>query len=345
MALLRHALRPAQPAALLLVVILAPLVTLASLARFFGLPLKIILLSWLFKYAYALLDTSAEGIDRPPVLSLEMLNPLELRPLMQLAICALAFGLAWWVGGVTGRAIAVAFLLVLPATAAVLGVTESVLEALNPLTLARVIRGLGVYYFALLSAALAYAAAMYGLERLSAPRLLETAIGQWLFLSFFCVIGGAIYERRHALGHEPRCSPEREAQRDERERTRRREQMLDEAYVPARIHEAGRVVEPLRRWLDAAGGAQLEDDARAFLDRAAHWNDERAYGAVSRLVIARLVAARKFSCALELFEGARRVAPGIAVVSPADLRVLIDHARATGRARLAERLAAEAGGV
>lgn len=262
MALLRHALRPAQPTALLLIATLTLLLSIASLAGLPGLPLKVIVLSWLFKYAYVLLDLSSEGVVEPPVLSAEMVNPVEQRPLMQLAICGAGFGLAWWIGGVPGYALGAAFLVLLPATAAVLGVTGSAIEALNPLTLARVMRGLGSAYLVLLAATIAFAAAICGLEHLPVWGVVKTAAAQWLLLSLFSLVGGAIYERREALGHEPQVSPERAAEREERERVRRREHMLDDAYVPARIHESQRVVEPLRRWLDAAGGAQLEADAR-----------------------------------------------------------------------------------
>ena len=105
MKLLRHALRPARPTGLLLIATLSLLLALASQAGLLGLPLQLIVLSWLFKYAYVLLDLSSEGIDEPPVLSVEMVNPVEQRPLMQLAICAAGFGLAWWVGGAAGQVI------------------------------------------------------------------------------------------------------------------------------------------------------------------------------------------------------------------------------------------------
>ncbi|MGE0581419.1 MAG: hypothetical protein AB7P31_04705 [Steroidobacteraceae bacterium] len=341
MKLLRHALRPARPTGLLLVATLTLLLSLASQAGILGLPLQVIVLSWLFKYAYVLLDLSSEGIEEPPVLSAEMVNPVEQRPLMQFAICAAGFGLAWWVGGVPGYAIGTMVLLLLPATAAVLGVTGSAIEALNPLTLARVIRGLGGAYVVLLVATLLFATAIRALDYLPVWEVVKIAAALWLWLSLFSLIGGAIYERREALGFEPQVSPERTAQREEREWERRRAALLDDAYVPARIHEPARVVEPLRRWLDGAAGPRLEADARAFLARAADWNDERAYALVARLVIARLVAARRFALALELFESARAAVPGAIVAAPTDLRALIAHARATGRVRFAERLEAE----
>lgn len=340
MKLLRHALRPARPTGLLLIATLSLLLALASQAGLLGLPLQLIVLSWLFKYAYVLLDLSSEGIDEPPVLSVEMVNPVEQRPLMQLAICAAGFGLAWWVGGAAGQVIGGLVLLLLPATAAVLGVTGSALEALNPLTLARVIRGLGGAYLVLLAATLAFALVWWGIDALPLWEIVKTAVAQWLLLSLFSLIGGAIYERREALGFEPQVSPERTAEREWRERDRRRAALLDDAYVPARIHEAEHVIGPLRRWLDESPASELEADARAFLARAADWNDARAHALVAQLVIARLLAARRLSLALELFESAHDALPGVTVARPDDLRTLASHARATGRVRFAERLEA-----
>ncbi|MEZ5531006.1 MAG: hypothetical protein R3E69_01340 [Steroidobacteraceae bacterium] len=345
MTLLRHALRPARPTALLLIATLTALLSLADAAfLFLGLPLKIIVLSWLFKYAYVLLDLSSEGIDEPPVLSAEMVNPVEQRPLMQLAICAAGFGLAWWIGGAAGYVVAGVVLLLLPATAAVLGVTGSALEALNPMTLARMIRGLGPYYLLLVGATLAFGGALYGLASLPLWDFVRVAAAQWLLLSLFSMIGGAIYERRAALGHEPQVSPERSAAREERERAIRRDRMLDDAFVPARVHEGARVAAPIREWLAAEKGAALATDAPAILARAAAWNDPHAYAAVSQAVIARLVADRQLTLALALLDGARTAAPGLAVAGEADLQALIAHARVSGRRRFAEQLEAEAAG-
>lgn len=343
MVLVHHVLRPAHPSTLLLVAVLAVLLTVAAHAGLFGLPLALITLSWLLKYAYVLLDSVAEGIDEPPVLSVEMVNPLEQRPLMQLAIGAAGFGLARWVGGSAGTAIAVLVVLALPASAAVLGVTGSAIEALNPLAIVRVIRGLGPYYAVILAATIVYALAGYGLAVLPVWEIVRFAAAAWLLLSLFSLIGGAIYERRAALGYEPQMSPERAAGRRERERLRRLDQMLDEVYVPARIREPARIVEPLRRWLESDSGTALEADARAILARAGSWDDPRAYALAAQTVIARLVAVRRHALALELFDGVRRARPDIAAAAPAELRALIDHARVTGRRRYAEQLEAEAG--
>ncbi len=344
MAILRHALRPARPTALLLLALLAALLALARAAGSIGWRLAIIVLSWLFKYAYVLLDLASEGIDEPPVLSVEMVNPVEQRPLMQLAICAAGFGFAWWVGGAAGYVVAGLVLLVLPATAAVLGVTGSALEALNPVPLVRVIRGLGPYYALLVVATLAFGGAIHGLASLPLWDVVRTAAALWLLLSLFSVIGGAIYERRAALGHAPQVSPARTADREEHARTMRRDRMLDEAFVPARVHESARVAQPIREWLATEHGAALATDAQAILARSVAWNDPRACAAVAQVVIARLVAERQLTLALTLFDTARAAAPGLTVAGDADLGTLIAHARASGRRRYAEQLEAQTGG-
>lgn len=190
MVLLHHALRPLHPTALLLVGSFALLFALAGQAGLLGLPLALITFSWLFKYAYRLLDDVAEGIDEPAVLSLEMVNPVEQRPLVQLAICIAAYAAARWVGGTGGVALAGLFLLVLPASVAVLGASDRVLDAVNPFALARVIRGLGVSYVVILGVVALYAIVLIGLERLPLWALVKYAAAQGLLLSAFSLIGG-----------------------------------------------------------------------------------------------------------------------------------------------------------
>ena len=80
--LLTHLRRPLRPAPLLLIVAFAYFSHLPLVRGLLGLPLRLIVLSWFLKYAFVVLDTAARGLGEPPVLSLEMVNPLdEQRPL------------------------------------------------------------------------------------------------------------------------------------------------------------------------------------------------------------------------------------------------------------------------
>jgi len=62
-----------RPDALLTLLLLSVTLACSLLAGPFGIPLIIILLSWLFKYSFAMLDTLVAGETAPPVLSVDMI--------------------------------------------------------------------------------------------------------------------------------------------------------------------------------------------------------------------------------------------------------------------------------
>src|SRR5262245_5654254 len=68
------------------------------------LPLALILVSWLSKYAFAMFDTIARGLPEPPVLSYEMINPLnEQRPLGQAMIVLVFYVASGWTAPLWGE--------------------------------------------------------------------------------------------------------------------------------------------------------------------------------------------------------------------------------------------------
>src|SRR5258707_5523564 len=90
--LLRHLLRPTRGGAAAVVVVFAFLLVLASRARLVGIPLALLVISWLFKYAYILFDHTVRGFDDPPTLDIEIVNPVnEQRPLGQVLILGLIY--------------------------------------------------------------------------------------------------------------------------------------------------------------------------------------------------------------------------------------------------------------
>src|SRR5215813_1982859 len=98
---------------------------LVAKAGLLGIPMGLILLSWFFKYCFVLLDSITAGSESPPVLSLEMVNPLdEQRPLAQAAIIVLGALLARTIsnhfGHIAGLATGGVLLFELPASVAVL---------------------------------------------------------------------------------------------------------------------------------------------------------------------------------------------------------------------------------
>jgi hypothetical protein len=333
--MLRHLLRPLQPTGLLFIAVFAVLFALALRAGLFGLPLALLLGSWLFKYAYFVLDSAAQGREELPVLSCEMVNPLEQRPLMQLALCAGAAALVAWVGGLGGTLLAAALLTALPASIAVMAASGNAFDAINPVALGRVIRALGSTYPVIIGVAAAFAVLFVLMGRAPVSPVIRFAGAVLLLLSLFSLIGGALYERRDALGHEPIQSPERTAERSARDRIARRERMLDDVYSPMRVHDRERALAPLFAWLAAADGDDLETDARAFIARASRWDDPNAHALVARAVIDRLLRARRYAPALEQFEQVSREVAGFRLASGADTLALAQYAAGTGRRRLA----------
>jgi hypothetical protein len=77
------------------VVVFAILLSIAEKAGYLGIPLALILVSWLFKYAYVLFDHVVRGVDESPALDITMMNLVsEQRPIAQIIILAAVAALA-----------------------------------------------------------------------------------------------------------------------------------------------------------------------------------------------------------------------------------------------------------
>ena len=133
--------------------------TFAWQARIYGIPADLILVNWFFRYCYALLDAVVAGNDELPVLSVEMLNPVEeQRPLIQAVMVTLGAIVTWWVyhqgGPVSGLAFGEVLLCILPATVAPAAISDSWVHSLSPPALVQVIKGLGWTYVSVLAVTL-----------------------------------------------------------------------------------------------------------------------------------------------------------------------------------------------
>jgi hypothetical protein len=203
----RHLRRMLDPAILLLIAAISLGLALARFAGLFGLPLALILISWFFKYAYALLDDVAHGVDEAPVLSMEMVNPLAQRPAAQLAICLGAWALTHWTDGGVRVAFIALLALTLPASVAILGASGKVLQAVNPLALWTVMRALGAYYAGVLALIGVGGLLAWWILALPVWLVFKLAVVQFVVLAIFNAIGAALYEHREQLDLEVLRSP------------------------------------------------------------------------------------------------------------------------------------------
>ncbi len=257
-AFLRYLVLPARPSGALLIGVLTAGFALSARAGFIGVPLGLMLLSWLFSYAFVLLEQVAHGASEPPILAIEMVNPLSQgRPLAQLGIVLLGYAGLRWLAQPAGPVLLLLpqglLLLALPASIAALGVAEHWWQALAPPTLWSLVRALGWSYWAILALALLYSAVLVGLYQYGLADWLLYALGMFASLSLYASIGGALFEARAALGFEAMHAPERAESRRAAQQEQVRARFMDGIYGQARGGNHAGAWNTLQRELAAQG--------------------------------------------------------------------------------------------
>ena len=335
-----------DPAIFWLIAAISVGLTLAGLGRFLGsmvallgLPAALMLTSWFFKYAYALLDDVAHGLDEAPVLSMEMVNPLSQRPAAQVLICLGAWAVTLWTDGGVRAAFIALFALSLPASVAILGASGKFLQAVNPLALWTVMRALGLYYLGILALIVAGGSLVWWIAALPLWLVLKLAVVQFIVLAIFNAIGAALYERREQLDLDVLRSPEASQQRSENERTRARTRMVDDIYALVRVHKYAGVSATLTAWFDATSRDELRVDAAEILQRAMSWNDLRTFSVITPLCIVRLHDARLIGEALDAWESALDHDPAFRLTPPERAAALSELSGLAGRRALARKIA------
>ncbi len=279
---------------------------LAERARLLGIPLAAILISWFFKYCFALLDAVVAGNDEPPVLSVEMVNPFnEMRPLGLALLIAAAVSLVIGVKAAAGTGaallLAAAAIVLLPANIAVLAISGNLFHAAWPPRLIEVIRGLRWDYLLLNAATLAAPAIVYLLAWLEVPDGLGLAAVLILFLLLFVLVGGALFEHRIDFGLESRTPQERRAERDRREHGQARQHTIDHAYEYFRHDKPLDGWREIQTWLAAhAQGENTLSEYHAVLDAASRWDDVRPADKLANELIGLLLAKRETGAALDV---------------------------------------------
>lgn len=344
LALLRYASIPLSAPAAVLIVTFTLLLLIAAQGGLLGLPLGLLVLSWFFKYGFAVLDAVADGAPSPPVLSYEMVNPFnEQRPLFLALIVGgfyvLTRAVEDHVGAATVGYLRVAAALLLPAAIAVLVVSNRVWHLLNPLLLARVALRLGADYLliiavvivlGLMGRAVVLISPSEGLPYgASVPFVgaLSVAVLMYGWLLIFALIGGAVFENRQALGFEPARSPERAAERSQAERRRELDRVLERIYREAHtpVEEAWRIIQA-----HARSTPDPIAELRVLLERTDPWPDVRIAERIAQELVAVLLAGRRNGEALDVVRARIRLNPTFRPLTQAQTVRLIELARAAG---------------
>jgi pentatricopeptide repeat protein len=336
MDLLKFLRVPFQATSLMMVAIFAVLLALFDSGGLYGIILQLFLQIWVLKYCYVVLEHIADGAAEPPVMSTDMLSPFEVRPWIQLGIVVGFTAMCMAIPAAPLR-IGVSLLLIalLPATIAVLGVGEPFYQAINPLLLWRLIRGLGPYYLVIVASQLVYGGLIVLMARLDVWGVVGHAVMLICEMSFFTLIGGCIFLRRRQIGIEPSRTPERAAAREEAERVKLRARMLDDVFQQVRIGKHVEATRPLAQWMSSLDGATAAKDAQYVVSQALGWDSVSGLNTLGSTLIRHLLRAGRPDTALLIFEKLRQRSPALTLDSPDDLRSLADYAQSAGRAELA----------
>jgi hypothetical protein len=336
-ALARWLVYPLRTAPAFLIAVFSVLLVLATRAGLFGIPLGLILLSWFSKYSFVLMDRAAEGAAEPPVLSIEMVNPLdEQRPLMLLFLAIGLFYLSdaasYWVGPQFAIALAAVGAAILPAIVAVQGATGSVAQSLNPRTFLGLIWRLRWDY--LLIVGFIVLVALFGYWVVDSrigdalPLIVRVALLLYAWLAMFALIGGVLFERREDIDLEAVHTPERIEIGNEAHLERERERQVDRIYAEWRGGAHANAWQTILTQL-----AQSSDEIaelRWLYRRAAQWPDARLAERLARELLPRLLAQRATGEALEVVRERLRSNAKFRPARSADLLSLAHLARTAG---------------
>lgn len=344
----RYLLVPFQVTPLLLVLSFSFGLLVAEKAGFLGIPLALILLSWFFKYCFVLLDSIIAGEDEPPVLSIEMVNPIdEQRPLALalLIACegALIFVIRQHFGTGAGLGALVFVVLALPAHIGLLGMTRNLLHTIWPPALFSLVSILRARYLLLdavmLSAGtIGYATVVHGGYPWGA-----LIVSMWALLITFATVGGMLFEHRIELGIDSKTRQERMVERDARELQLERARLLDEAYNGYRMgkpQEAWRLIEGwLQRDVKLGTTEITLTEYRVLLEATSRWDDKRAADQLANTLVSLLLARRATGEALTVVERRLATNPRFQVLPEAHAARIAELAGAAGKRALQRQLA------
>jgi hypothetical protein len=344
----RYVLFPFRGGALALLLTFTVGFEIGAHAGFVGIPLDVALVSWFFKYCFILLDAIVTGATEPPVLSVEMINPLnEQRPLGQALLIAgggvLCYGLAQVAAPAVGWLTGALLLLLLPASIATLGMTGNILRAAWPPELLSVVRGVGRDYLLLIGAIPGLAVIFMALAHYGASSWVLIPAGQLSFLLAFALVGSVLHEHRLELGIEYRTLQERIEERTAREHASERNRMLDHAYMKFRVGKPLEGWQEIQGWLTAqrAGvdpGDHLLLEHRAVLAVAERWDDVRAADKLTNELIELYFARRQNGRALDVVEERLASNPKFRPTQTAHALRLAELAGAAGKRALRRQL-------
>jgi hypothetical protein len=304
----RYLAYPANLASLMFIALASVVLVFGTWGGMFGVPLVIIMLTWTLKYGLVMVEHIANGAPSEPVLSVEMLNPLEQKKsLMQLIVVAEMFGIAWaaqyWLGKIGGAIVALAAIALLPAVVAIQTVTDTALKGLDPREWYGIVRWLkGDYLQVLGSVAGLWLVAMVLVSQPvsgALPLIVPVALLMFGWFSVLALLGGTIRERRISDPEDPVIEPV-EFQLSPEEIERQRDRHIDRIYAEWRSGAHRNAWQTLMRIVE--GSSDPIGELRWLHERVTAWAEPqpRLTRRVSQELAQRLLAASRYSEAITI---------------------------------------------
>lgn len=298
-----------------------------------------LLLVWLTQYALHIIDDAANGVREAQTASIEMATAFQdarawIHPSLAVAIAVAMYFHPDWprLPVLLGAAI------VFPASLGACSMTGYARDALNPVEIARVVRGLGLFYPVVVSFVASCTLLGVVVVQQVDSKILIVASLEMLLLLAYAGLGGALYLRRRELGFEPRLSPERVAERQESERHAERQRFVDELYKDLRVRESARAAGKAAQWLRASNPEHLKGDVHALLEAGRRWTEPREYPRLLQGLIPVMLEMKQPALALSVVEAGLATAPQFAPTTEPEALQLIRYAQHTGRRRAARQL-------
>jgi hypothetical protein len=311
-----------------------------------GLALMFFATSWLLKYAYVLFDSITAGEAQPPVLSYEMITPFsDWRPLAQIGVIAGLYSglyqLSHWVPSALMILLSAMVLLLLPASVALLASTRNLLQAVNPIALAKFIGAVGWAYASLVAGELL----VIVLGRVFAPsspldllmpRFFASLGIAYLWLAIYCVLGSVIFNKRLQLGLDTAFSPEQSEAKDSADIADEQDKIIDEIYRHWRVKSFQNAWAALERHVNSAKNSA--DELLWIHRRVLDWSDASFGERVAGILLPKLLEQRRYTDAVNVARSALARNKQFRPASSTDLVRMVDVARQAGARDVATQL-------
>jgi hypothetical protein len=302
-----------------------------GLVAFF--PIMILVL-WLFKYGFGVLEHVAHGYEGAPVVSTELLGPFEIRPWIQAGVCAGGYLLVHFLDEPASSAIAIIACLILPAWVGLLGIADRFYQAFNPVMLWHMLRAMSFYYFIVLALIGLACLIFVSVHSLPLWLSLRFVLMEYCLLASYSVIGEAIFSRRLELGFAARSSPERKHDQASRERDKERQHAIDEIYEAVNARQYVRATGRLEAWLATVEPAHIGGDAQEITAAAVLWRNEPGLNSVLQSLLAWLIAKDRSADAVEVARAAVTRVPGFSPSTEPAALAVAEAAQSLGQPRL-----------